>query len=251
MIVTTKPEYKRLPLDSNKRHWVFGDIHGRFDTVMQLLDEINYDVTTDVLYTVGDMIDRGYRNMDTLRFFTEHPNHHTVMGNHEWMVMEPTYRDVWLDNGGMNTLIEVQADGYDEQWLIDKINTLPHIIDVGEDEDPHAFRILHAELPPNLTDEMISAAMGTEYLVGWVLWSRSNLSVFNRESEFGTVDPKFVQQLVESINKNHPRKTFVGHSWVEQPLQVGTYTYLDTGPGNLTIYNAITGENYGSRKSKQ
>ena len=75
----------QLPLDRSKRHFVVGDIHGRFDSFQNLLKEANYDPTNDIIYSVGDLIDRGPKSYETVKFFTSTPNVYSIMGNHEYM----------------------------------------------------------------------------------------------------------------------------------------------------------------------
>ena len=53
--------HQEIPLNKDRRHFVVGDIHGRYEAFLNLLDEINYDQSTDMIYSVGDLIDRGGR----------------------------------------------------------------------------------------------------------------------------------------------------------------------------------------------
>lgn len=39
--------------------YVLGDIHGRFDLVYENLNNVGFNVETDRLFCVGDLIDRG------------------------------------------------------------------------------------------------------------------------------------------------------------------------------------------------
>ena len=64
-------QHIEIPLSENKRHFVVGDIHGRYDTFINLLEEINYDETTDMIYSVGDLIDRGPKVVEVVEFKEE------------------------------------------------------------------------------------------------------------------------------------------------------------------------------------
>ena len=150
--------YKTIKLDTDKRHFIFGDIHGRYDTMMKLLEEINYDASSDVLYSVGDLIDRGPKSVEVVKFWMKHPDRHVIRGNHEQMLVNPSYwRDVWLHppNGGPDTLRSLEKHGLDEKWLAEFCEDLPLVLNVGEEDDKDAFRLVHAEQPPAWSDELL------------------------------------------------------------------------------------------------
>lgn len=64
--------------------YVVGDIQGCFKPLMQLLKDVNFDPSIDRLWSVGDLINRGPKNLSTLRWFYEHREAVTVvLGNHD------------------------------------------------------------------------------------------------------------------------------------------------------------------------
>ncbi|MFE4370929.1 metallophosphoesterase family protein [Streptomyces sp. NPDC056835] len=65
-----------------RRTIIIGDIHGCFDELLELLDEVDIR-PDDLLVSVGDLIDRGPAPGDVVRLFRERPNSVVVMGNHE------------------------------------------------------------------------------------------------------------------------------------------------------------------------
>ena len=100
--IKVENSYRSMALDENKRHFVFGDIHGRYTTFQRLLELIHYDASTDVIYSVGDLIDRGPDSVSVVEFFKQ-PHCHAILGNHEQMVLnlsewEPVWMNPW--NGG-------------------------------------------------------------------------------------------------------------------------------------------------------
>ena len=134
---------------------VFGDIHGQFDGLMKLVNFIDCSAD-DKLFFLGDLIDRGDRSADVVRWVME--NGHTCLrGNHEQMCLD-AYRSNegslvwkgWMMNGGSNTL-----DSYDEgrvpQEHIDWMQQLPLFMDLGDSW------LVHAGLNPNLPLELQGA----------------------------------------------------------------------------------------------
>lgn len=64
--------------------YVIGDIHGAYQTLMNLLDAISFEPGRDQLWLVGDLVNNGPRSADVLRWAKEHDAHLTaVLGNHD------------------------------------------------------------------------------------------------------------------------------------------------------------------------
>lgn len=67
--------------------YVISDIHGEFDRLMELIDKIGLR-ETDMLYILGDVLDRGPHPVKTLLKLMEMPNVICIAGNHEVMALE-------------------------------------------------------------------------------------------------------------------------------------------------------------------
>jgi len=79
------------------RIYAIGDVHGRYDLLLRLLDQIEADdksvrqpADTHVVM-LGDLIDRGPQSREIIDFFLKSPpsfaRFHFVMGNHEEMLL--------------------------------------------------------------------------------------------------------------------------------------------------------------------
>lgn len=67
------------------RHIIIGDIHGCYDELLELLERAG-TTSDDVIVSVGDLVDRGPRSPEVLRFFRERcaaGRAVVLMGNHE------------------------------------------------------------------------------------------------------------------------------------------------------------------------
>ncbi len=62
--------------------YVFGDLQGCFDELSALLDQIGPS-DDDALWFVGDLINRGPKNVATLELLSTRPHTHCVLGNHD------------------------------------------------------------------------------------------------------------------------------------------------------------------------
>jgi hypothetical protein len=61
---------------------IVGDLHGCLDELSELLTEVAFDSTRDRLVSVGDLVGKGPKGADVVRFFRE-SRHEAVRGNHD------------------------------------------------------------------------------------------------------------------------------------------------------------------------
>jgi serine/threonine protein phosphatase 1 len=92
--------------------FVIGDVHGRYELLLQLLKDVPWDVKRDKLVFLGDLIDRGEDSCGVVEKVIElqrnNPEVIVLRGNHEQMMLDFfEYCDPqWLveENGGRTTL---------------------------------------------------------------------------------------------------------------------------------------------------
>ena len=234
--------HQHLDLDGDKRHLVFGDIHGRYTTFQRLLDAISYDSTTDVIYSVGDLIDRGPDSVSVVEFF-QNEHCHAILGNHEHMVMCPAdWQDVWLfpPNGGPATLRSLEQHGYDLQWLTGHCASVPVCLDVGDESHPNAFRLLHAESPFHLSEQMLTNYLSQLTRVkisdSDLIWGRSDIS-----SVFKTLMTGKPVDTIPVADDRSARKVFCGHTPIDDVVSAHNVYWIDTFAGNvMTCINPVT-----------
>jgi len=124
--------------------YAVGDIQGCFDSFRRLLDLCAFDPARDRLWLVGDLVNRGPRSLETLRFVKNlGPAAVTVLGNHDLyllMVAEggAKYR-------GKDDTLQAVLDAPDRDELLDWLRHQPlcHL------EKGHC--LVHAGLLPQWT----------------------------------------------------------------------------------------------------
>lgn len=227
----------KLPLDLSKRHFVVGDLHGMYDAFLKLLQMINYNPQTDIIYSVGDLIDRGPKSYELVDWFSG-PNRHAIIGNHELMAVDPGSMSLWLQNGGLATQTSLINHGVTTDWLKGEISNMPWFIDVGDDGEEHAFRIVHAEIPAAWSEEEFQQVINDapdcfDIKFNNMLWGRLTHSLYT------------IGYIAEFHPNRSGRNIFVGHSSMKEVTTIGDMTYLDsTVFGSVTMINAITKEIY-------
>lgn len=64
--------------------YVVSDIHGEYELFMRMLERIHFS-EQDILYVLGDVLDRGPHPMKVLLEMMKYPNIIPMIGNHEVM----------------------------------------------------------------------------------------------------------------------------------------------------------------------
>ena len=223
---------KHLKLDHNTtgHDYIVGDLHGAYDTLIEMLNLIQFDKNNDRLFSVGDIIDRGPKSIELINLLNE-PWFFMTLGNHEHMMINSiifdhkSYTDCWLNNGGDWSL---QIPKHKLTELANKLSTQPLIISVGN--DINRFNICHAELISydqfgtiqQIDDNFIDNWLFTTQQEYDILWSREIIDNHNIHNQYSSLKTKF---------HNNLSLTFVGHTIPLnfQSIQLQQHFYLDTG----------------------
>lgn len=124
--------------------YAIGDIQGCFDPLKALLEKIKFDPNQDQLWFAGDLVNRGPKSLETLRFIKSIPNVITVLGNHDFHLLAlscglfPDYKD-----HSLNDILSAP----DLNELIDWLRHRPmmhHDVNLG-------YTLVHAGFAPQWT----------------------------------------------------------------------------------------------------
>jgi serine/threonine protein phosphatase 1 len=133
-----------------QRRIVIGDVHGHYDTLMSLLDAIA-PTSDDMVYFLGDLIDRGPQSAQVVDFVMKSP-YLCLLGNHEQMLLDilgdgeiygPALQ-AWLYSGGHSTINSYGDKGVRQEHL-EWMRTLPTFMDLGDTWLVHAG--VHPRIP--------------------------------------------------------------------------------------------------------
>lgn len=120
--------------------YAIGDIQGCFDELLRLLEVISFDEHTDQLWFAGDLVNRGPKSLETLRFIKSLGDSAvTVLGNHDLHLLAASCAPK-IAHKKDSLLPILEAPDSDE--LIDWLRHRP-LFHFNED-----FCLIHAGLPP-------------------------------------------------------------------------------------------------------
>ena len=95
-------------------NYCIGDVHGRYDLLIMMLDKIKFDFNTDHVYLLGDVIDGGKGSVRILEYVMEHQESITLLrGNHEenFLFNKKNYDEMIL-NREMNASLKKVSKEY-------------------------------------------------------------------------------------------------------------------------------------------
>ena len=241
------------------RRLIIGDIHAHYDMLCRVLDEASFDPSSDTLYSVGDLCDRGGRPVETLRLLMGLTDFRPVLGNHDaWLEAYLHTRrpdPAWYSwDGGKDTVRKLGAMEEDElirlrTWL----SSFP-IVRVEKD-----LIVVHGGIPSGYTEQdLIDISRGSRTSplllssdadrLGMLLWDRDYL--FSAMNDVGIYRSDRVPgSHVDPLDTS--RRIFIGHTQIRPecvPFVSAGYhlVALDTGAGSgrgpITIMDIDTGE---------
>jgi serine/threonine protein phosphatase 1 len=178
-----------------KRHIVIGDIHGCFDELQDLLGSIGV-TSSDVIVSVGDLVDRGPDPTKVVDFFRTTPNTVVLMGNHERKHVRRVF-----SYAQKITRVQMGAAYADAvKWM----SGLPYFLELPEAIIVHAAVMPGVPISEQREDVLCGSTAGEKALEGLGRWWH---------------------EVYEG-----PKPVVFGHHVVEEPLVVPGRIYgLDTG----------------------
>jgi serine/threonine protein phosphatase 1 len=144
--------------------YVMSDLHGEYQRFLEMLELIRFG-DEDVLYILGDIVDRGEEPVKLLLDLMERPNVYPVMGNHDYLacdILKQLIKEItsgntalapklmhqvldWMDDGGLNTMLQFrELQPEQREKILKYISGFPfvEIVEVGD----KCFIMSHAGL---------------------------------------------------------------------------------------------------------
>lgn len=134
----------------SNRRLIIGDVHGHYDGMMTLLEQLDPG-SEDQVYFLGDLMDRGPKSAEVVEFVKNSP-YHCLMGNHEQLMLNALPEvgkntqawQAWLYSGGYATISSYQKAGIMPREHLEWMRSLPMFLDLGD------LWLVHAGIHPHL-----------------------------------------------------------------------------------------------------
>ncbi|MGB3509480.1 MAG: metallophosphoesterase family protein [Microcoleaceae cyanobacterium] len=135
----------------NQRRIIIGDIHGHYDGLMVLLEAIAPG-KDDMVYFLGDLIDRGPKSSQVVSFVRNSP-YQCIRGNHEQMMIQALSEETreegiwqgWFYSGGWETVESYRDTNIMPYEDLEWMQSLPMYLDLGD------VWLVHAGVNPKLS----------------------------------------------------------------------------------------------------
>lgn len=207
---------------SGWRMFVCGDIHGCVPHLLAKLDELGFDRSSDRLYALGDLVDRGPDSAGAMALLDE-PWFDSIQGNHEVLMIEAANGngDMHVCNGGgwFAMLDQTERDG-----LAARAAELPVAMTVHSPSG-RKIGLVHADMPGADWDEFMER-IDTPQVRDYAQWARDRI----RNAMEGLAPIKGVDHV------------YFGHTPVKVPLRSANMSWIDTGcfaTGRLTVEEVL------------
>ncbi len=189
--------------------YVTSDIHGELDRLKKLIETIELS-RDDILYIIGDLVDRGDKPIETIEFVMTHPQIEVIMGNHDEMMLHSLkYKNEkqierWSRNGCEPTIEGFSKRTLEEQEkILSYIEGLPYfkIID-------NKYLLVHAGFEPsrlfeNMVDKPLEEALIEQK--DRLVWVREdflkNKALDNLITIFGHSPRRYIDKLFKRDSK--------------------------------------------------
>ncbi|OOF43321.1 bis(5'-nucleosyl)-tetraphosphatase (symmetrical) [Rodentibacter rarus] len=120
-----------------------GDLQGCFDELQLLLDRVQFNPTQDKLYLVGDLVARGDKSLECLRFVKSLGNAaQTVLGNHDLHLISTA---LGIKEVKPRDRVEAIFNAPDFEELIDWLRHQPLLVH----NENQGFVMVHAGISPD------------------------------------------------------------------------------------------------------
>ena len=208
---------KKYEKNTKGKDYVVGDVHGCYDLLMRGLDKINFDETKDRMFFVGDVIDRGNKNLELLKLF-EKDCFISVRGNHENFIIDCHQNDEFRHKLKFSQIKEKNGSKWfdelsesEKNYALNIMRDFPIMIEI--ETETGLVGIVHADVPLSMDWEEFKEEIekNDDYTFNLALLSRKRVE-------------NFIEKEVNKISK-----VFVGHHPVKTTLNLANIFFIDLG----------------------
>lgn len=226
-------------LSDGKRILFVGDIHGHYSDFMRALERKQFDPSNDIVYSTGDLIDRGSESISCLKLLLESWFKGTL-GNHDLFLLaylltgenpDSYIAQIWHSqrSGGSwyPNLPEKDKDVVRELAKTLILQPVAREVSVTSSMfERTRFGVVHAEVPNDNWD-FVTMNDKRQNHIDIITESREKIKQFTQQPHKRISSVRNIDYVI------------CGHSIVKRPTAIRNQIYLDTGSyrpdGRITI----------------
>ena len=187
--------------------YAIGDVHGCLDELVKLLDLINFDSKYDSLIFTGDIINRGPKSLETIRFIKSLNSKNVVLGNHDMNLIYICYKA--REKSHKDTIDDILS-AHDKIEIIEWLRHCPLMVKCDD------YTITHAGIPP--------------------IWSTSDAKYFASEIEDILQDDSNLTSMIKHMITN---KSIKWSSILNRQMRIGLITNYLTRMRHCSIDGSL------------
>lgn len=215
-------DFASFNADNYRKVFAVGDIHGCFTLLEDKLKEVGFDKKTDLLVSVGDLVDRGPESHLAIEY-AKKPWFTYVRGNHEDMTRSGVAGTYHHTINGGDWYNKLESDEL-KRKTSRVLNEAPVFLQVERNGKQYGF--VHADFPTNEWSDIHTR--NSESFVLRCIWDRDRIYRAQHDelyqTRFGQKDENNHHKPIRGIDH-----VFFGHTPIDEPLTRDNCTWLDTG----------------------
>ena len=241
-----------LPANLDGRDFIVGDLHGCYNELMKLLKFVHFNIETDRVFCVGDLIHRGPYSIDCLNllkkknkqgnkwFYSTVGNHDDISHQRQFASEKVSIQNHKEEIAKLPLIYRIDHPIFKQFYIVHSEINYDGLININHRTDSNISEKEKAELNYQLTqhehaDKIINMLNSSGYVLSEsqrrrIFWSRDIFEYFNTKNKIqthmGEFDFIFNERNTNIANKI---KIFCGHSVVPFPMVIGHQIYCDTG----------------------
>lgn len=226
--------YLQVTVPDEKELYIVGDIHG--NARLWDLTKKEFGITdNDVVFSLGDIVDRGKNNSKLLFEFLFQDNRYVINGNHESMLVDGLTNREWyhchMSNGGDKLYEELGHTGV--EFFAQYLKDLPMIIEIHY--RGMKIGLVHGCCPLRYTDWnefLTDSSTLSPKIVEECIWSRNDFDYAKQNNTYHSPRISNIDYVIS------------GHSPVFDPLIYGNRWWIDSqfSTGDLTVVQPNSGK---------
>lgn len=216
--------------DERSRIFFVGDLHGKYDQLLEKLNKVSFDFNVDHLFFVGDLIDRGPKVKELLDRFIIEKNFHSAIGNHENYLFNYETDDSWFTDPRTNSKDTIDQVGMENLKYYKRELLKKQALILEIEYDGKKFGVIHGGIPDGKNKPFDwnkikrKAKKHNRYRMN-LIWDRTTIKKIKNNE-------KLHNEKIKGIDY-----VFHGHETIKNYINIGNRYYIDTFgvSGDLTI----------------